>query len=168
MADGAPILVAISGGSDSTALLVGFQEYLSQMHVAVDIVAVTVDHGLRANSALEAEQVGALCDNLNIRHVVKKWQAPESASGIQAAARNARYSLIGEVAHDMDAQFVMTGHTLDDQLETIAMRSARGEGRGLAGIPSATLYACSTWFVRPLLGTSRMNLRNYLSDCGMR
>ena len=168
LVDGEPILIAISGGSDSTALLVGFQEYLNQTQVAADIVAVTVDHGLRANSVLEAEQVGALCDTLNIRHVVKKWQTPEYESGVQAAARNARYSLIGEVAHDMGAQFVMTGHTLDDQLETIAMRSARGEGRGLAGIPFATLYACSTWFVRPLLGISRMELRTYLSDCGMR
>lgn len=168
LADDAPVIVAISGGSDSTALLVGFQEYLTQTQVHPEIVAVTVDHGLRANSALEAEQVGALCDTLNIRHVAKKWRSPEQTSGVQAAARDARYCLIGEVAHDMGAQFVLTGHTLDDQLETIAMRSARREGRGLAGISSATLYNRSTWFVRPLLDASRVELRSYLSDCGMR
>lgn len=163
----APVLVAISGGSDSTALLVGLQAYFKRNKISAPIVAVTIDHGLRPEAVQEAEQVGDLCNALGIEHIVRKWEQTGQSSGIQAAARAARYALIGEVARDLGAQFVLTGHTLDDQLETIAMRSSRGQGRGLAGIPIATLFNRTTWFVRPLLGTSRSDLRAYLSSCGI-
>ena len=159
----APVLVAISGGSDSTALLVGLQEYFKQSKTHTDIVAVTIDHGLRPEAAQEARQVGDLCATLGIKHIVKNCQLSANQSGVQAAARALRYSLISEAAREIGAQIVLTGHTLDDQLETIAMRSERGEGRGLAGISNASLFERSTWFVRPLLGTTRSELRTYLS-----
>lgn len=160
----APVVVAISGGSDSTALLVGLTNYFKQNEMTAEIVAVTIDHGLRPESALEAQQVAQLCRDLSVRHLVEKWEGADKSSGIQAAAREARYTHLGRVARELGAQFVVTGHTLDDQLETITMRSSRGNGRGLAGIPAATLFDRSTWFVRPLLGTCRNELRGYLLD----
>lgn len=167
LAGSAPVLVAVSGGSDSTALLVGLQAYIKHFDIKTAIVAVTIDHGLRADSALEAAKVGDLCSTLGVEHMVAKWTPSGQSTGIQAAAREARYALICKVAREIGAQCVLTGHTQDDQLETIAMRAARGLGRGLAGIPTATLFDRSTWFVRPLLGISRLELRAYLSDLGI-
>lgn len=157
------VAVAVSGGSDSIGLLVLLDEYLSRMSVRPQIIAVTVDHGLRPEAAEEARSVAAFCAQRDIRHAVNRWEGEKPSSGIQAAAREVRYKLLGDAAIEMGATLVVTGHTLDDQLETVAMRLARGAGPGLAGIARATLairpHDEMLWFARPFLSVSRMEIR---------
>jgi len=157
------VLVAVSGGGDSIALL-----HLLARHIArTRIVAVTVDHALRSNSEREAEEVGAFCAALGVRHLIRTWYGDKPATGLLAAARDARYRLLAEAADDVGATLLVTGHTEDDQAETVAMRATRGEGRGLAGMAPATLLDGRLWLVRPLLTTRRVALRDYLRAEGI-
>lgn len=164
---GGTIMAAVSGGSDSLALLMLVKAYLDHRGADTRIVAVTVDHGLRAESTQEARAVASMCSAHGIEHRTVRWTEAKPSSGIPAAAREARYRLLAEVAAVEGADLMMTGHTLDDQLETVAMRRERGEGRGLAGMAPATLYDGRIWIVRPLLGQRRAALRDYLSGRGI-
>jgi len=157
------VLVAVSGGSDSTALLHLFISF-AERH-GIRVVAATIDHSLRAASANEARQVAALCATLGIEHVTLRWSGEKPSTGIQAAARLARYRLLAEAAKEAGTDLVLLGHTEDDQCETGAMRRARASegGRGDAGMARATLYDERTWFARPLLDVSRRDLRAYLT-----
>lgn len=158
------LLVAISGGGDSTALL----HALHNASHPVELVAATVDHGLRPESMAEAEQVGRFCASLGVPHRVLHWLGAKPASGLQEAGRLARYRLLREAATETGASAVVTGHTLDDQIETVAMRAARtAEGGGLAGMAGATLFAGDCWILRPLLTIEREALRAYLTRNGV-
>jgi tRNA(Ile)-lysidine synthase len=166
------VVAAVSGGSDSTALLVLICEFLKANASSVRLVAVTVDHGLRPESADEAGQVAEFCKRLGAGHVVKRWSGLKPSSGIQAAAREARYDLLTEAAAELGAGLILTGHTRDDQLETVLMRKERGEGPGLAGIAPATLAfrdygRAPIWFARPFLNESRLELRDKLTRRGI-
>ena len=86
---------------------------------------------------------------------------------MQAAARLARYRLLADAALKLGGRLVLTGHTADDQAETVAMRRERGSGIGLAGIAPATLYDGQVWFARPQLATRRNTLRSYLRERGI-
>lgn len=161
------LLVAVSGGSDSLGLLLALKSALesttfSHTHT---LVAATVDHGLRPAAAEEARQVAALCQSLGIPHHIMRWEGEKPQAGLAAAARLARYSLLAEAAERLGADAIVTGHTLDDQIETVAMRARRssGEALGLAGMSAATLYAGRIWILRPLLETRRQAIRNALT-----
>ncbi len=163
------VLLAVSGGSDSTAMLVLAFRQLKSLSNPPKLTAITIDHALRAESAAEAEMVGALCARLGIDHIVRKWTGEKPGTGIQDAARDARRVLIAEAAGQIGADLVLTGHTLDDQRETVTMRARRGMGQGLAGIAPASLVfndlgdGQPVWFARPLLQQTRQGLRNILT-----
>ena len=161
------VVVAVSGGGDSLALLFLLHDFLRRLPASPSLLAVTIDHGLRAESSKEAEAVGHLAAAHAIPHRILQWKGTKPATGISAAAREARLALLAEAAREAGAALIFTGHTGDDQAETLAMRRERGEGRGSAGIAPATLYDNEIWFVRPLLGTRREALRACLRERGI-
>ncbi|ANL29407.1 tRNA(Ile)-lysidine synthase [Rhizobium phaseoli] len=160
----ARILVAISGGSDSTGLLLLLDEAVKAApHLKISLCAATVDHGLRAGSADEAQQVAALCASLGIPHIIAAWQGEKPKTGIMAAAREARYELLAESAERFGANLIVTGHTYDDQRETLAMRGVRTEQLS-SGIADAVLFDRRFWILRPLLFSSRADIRSFLRE----
>ncbi|PDT12198.1 tRNA lysidine(34) synthetase TilS [Rhizobium sp. M1] len=160
----ARLLVAISGGSDSTGLLLLLDEAVKAApHLKISLCAATVDHGLRAGSADEARQVAALCASLGIPHIIAAWQGEKPKTGIMAAAREARYDLLAESAERLGANLIVTGHTLDDQRETLQMRGMRTEQLS-SGIADAVLFDRRFWILRPLLFSSRADIRAFLRE----
>ena len=151
------LLCAVSGGPDSLALLV-----LAQ-HVAPGrLVAATVDHQLRAESADEAQIVAEICRNLGVPHII--LTPDEKISGnLQSSARTARYALLERAADTQNCQSIATAHHADDQLETLLMRLARGSGvNGLSGI-----RARNGRVVRPLLEFTKAELIDICSSAGI-
>ncbi|WP_161973982.1 tRNA lysidine(34) synthetase TilS [Rhizobium deserti] len=167
----ARLLIAISGGSDSSGLLsVLLDCHRGESGGNISLFAATVDHGLRPESAQEARAVAELCRSLNVPHLVRRWEGSKPATGVSAAAREARYRLLMEMADEVGATAIVTGHTWDDQRETVAMRAARRDGDenlGLAGMAEAVLLDRRRWLLRPFLATQRADIRAALSAKGM-
>ncbi|PDS75567.1 tRNA lysidine(34) synthetase TilS [Rhizobium sp. L43] len=162
----ARILVAISGGSDSTGLLLLLDEAVKAApHLKISLCAATVDHALRAGSADEARDVAALCASRGIPHTTLVWQGDKPKTGIMAAAREARYALLAEAAKAFDADLIVTGHTFDDQRETLAMLGMRTE-QVSTGIADAVLFDRRFWILRPLLFSTRADVRAFLRERG--
>ncbi len=152
------LLLAVSGGPDSTALL----------HAAAadgsgrGLRAATVDHGLRPEAAAEAEQVAALCHRLGVAHRILRWQPPNRTGGMQAAARQARYRMLTEHAREVGAHTLLTAHTADDQAETVLMRLNAGSGpAGLAGMRVERALAPDLRLARPFLHLRKAALVAY-------
>ena len=157
------LALAVSGGSDSMAMLRMVRDWAPRN---TQIIALTVDHDLRAEAKLEAAQVAAWCAGLGIPHHILKWQHPEIKTGIQAKARKARYDLMAAWCAEHDVQALLTAHTADDQAETVAMRAARtNSAAALAGIWAETEWQ-GLRVIRPLLNHRRQDLRNYLTGIG--
>ncbi len=154
--------VAVSGGSDSTALLRLAHWYWGQ--AGKQIVALTVDHGLRPESERETKQVATWCADLRVRHYVMRWHF-NGTGNLSAAAREGRYHLMADFCKSHAIEHLYTGHTLDDQAETVLMRFARGSGvDGLTGMTRET----SNWgisVIRPFIrGETRESLRAILAE----
>ncbi|WP_313601467.1 tRNA lysidine(34) synthetase TilS [Rhizobium sp.] len=164
------ILVAVSGGSDSIGLLLGLHGALAaDKETRHELVAATIDHELRVESADEAKAVARQCEEMSIPHRTLRWSGEKPKSGISAAAREARYLLLMEAADVLEADIIVTGHTLDDQMETIAMRAVRSEANanlGLAGMAEAVLLDRRRWLLRPFLATRREAIREFLRRSG--
>jgi len=147
----------VSGGPDSTALLAGLAELRARY--GLRLTAAHVDHALRAESAGEADAVAARCAELGVSFARRRVAIGQGA-GLEARARRARYRALRAMAAEAGAGWIVTGHTLDDQAETILMRLARGAG------PTALLgmrEAGPGPIVRPLLDVERAALRSWLA-----
>ncbi len=152
--------VAVSGGGDSVALLHLLTRFCQSQGTA--LFAVTVDHGLRAVSADEAQSVAHLCKALNVPHTILRWTGWDHTGNLQDQARRARYLLMTEWACQNDIPVLALGHTSDDQAETVLLRLSRGAGvDGLAAMATRRVHNGVT-LVRPLLDVSRAQLRAYL------
>ncbi len=164
-AQGRAVGVAVSGGSDSLALLVAVAEYGAARNLPV--VAATVDHGLRPEAPAEAQAVARICQSLSVPHTTLKWDFSGLQGNLQAQARRARYGLLCDWARSGGVAHVALGHTADDQAETFLMRLARGSGLdGLSGMArQRQVDGISFW--RPLLAARRADLRAFLTTRGM-
>jgi tRNA(Ile)-lysidine synthase len=161
--DESHIAVAVSGGSDSMALLRLAQQWSGN---SIKLSVLTVDHGLRPGAAAEAAQVADWCSGLGLDHYVLSWEGPKPKTGLQAKARVARYDLLSKWCNDRGVRVLFTGHTMDDQAETVLMRQARTDtAESLAGIWKTAVWNGVRLF-RPLLGQSREDLRAYLNGIG--
>lgn len=157
-----PLAVAVSGGPDSLALLL-----LAHAAFGERVHALTVDHGLRAASANEAAHVASLAASLDVPHVTLRWDGPYPAGNLQAAARAARYRLMGDWCTANDVGWLATGHHADDAAETLLLRLARGSGSGgLAGIRARRLLQMDVELIRPLLGMTRADLARVVAGAG--
>jgi tRNA(Ile)-lysidine synthase len=154
------LVLAVSGGPDSTALLWLAARWRKRRRRGPKLVAVTVDHGLRPEARREAAAVKRLAMQLGIAHRTVRWTGAKPATGLQQKARDARYRLLATEAGRAGATCVLTAHTLDDQAETILIRMSRGSGlTGLAGIARIRpLAAAGVFLVRPLLELAKARL----------
>jgi tRNA(Ile)-lysidine synthase len=154
------LLLAVSGGPDSTALLLMAAHWV-RLRGSPRLEAATVDHGLRPESAREAAAVAKLCESLGVPHHTLVWSRPKPKTRLQERARDARYALLAERAKEIGADFIVTAHHLDDQAETVLFRLIRGTGiGGLAGMPAQSTRDGVT-LARPLLGLSKAELIAY-------
>src|SRR3978361_2527529 len=129
------IVLAVAGGPDSIALMWLAARWRRALRRGPDLIAVTIDHGLRSEAAREARDVKRLAKTLDLPHRTLRWSGAKPATGLPAAARDARYRLLAKAARAAGATHVLTAHTRDDQAETVLMRMSRGSGiAGLAGI----------------------------------
>jgi len=176
LADLRGLILAVSGGPDSTALLVmaaGWARRVkSQLKRSPKLVAVTIDHGLRPESRREAAAVKRLARRLGVAHRTVRWRGQKPSTGLQAAARAARYRLLAGEAARAGFAHIVTAHTLDDQAETLLFRLARGSGlTGLAGMaPISTLPTNGNreiFLLRPLLGVPKTRLIATLKAAGV-
>lgn len=157
------IAVAVSGGPDGLALLL-----LAHAALTERVVALTVDHGLRAESAREAAMVAAVCAARDIPHTTLVWRGDKPAGNRQAAARDARYALMRDHCAAHGIGWLATGHHADDQAETLLMRLARGSGAGgLSGIRARRDLGAGVTLLRPLLGVRRSALRALVDAAGL-
>ncbi len=167
----APVLVALSGGGDSMALFRLAADWAGAR--GRRLVAVTVDHGLNPDSPDWSRRCEATARALGLDWIGCRWQGEKPTTGLTAAARTARHGLITEVARDLGARVILTGHTADDVAEGDWMRTRSVDQGG------ATLGRLREWspspawpegrdlmLMRPLLGERRTALRDLLQSLG--
>lgn len=170
LAGGDTVVVAVSGGSDSTALVHGMAALGRDMRWSLHVAHF--NHGLRRDAAEDAAFVAAMSQTLGLeRHEgsadVLACSQRDGVS-VEEAARRLRYEFLTRVAGEVGATAIATGHTLDDQAETVLLRLLRGSGLdGLAGIPPVR-QSDGIRIVRPLLELSRTEILAYLNAIGAR
>jgi tRNA(Ile)-lysidine synthase len=152
------IVLAVSGGPDSIALMWLAARWRRALARGPRLVAVTVDHGLRTEAAREAREVKRLARTLDLEHRTMRWTGIKPKTGLPAAARAARYALLAQAARGCGATHVLTAHTRDDQAETLVMRMVRGSG--IAGLAAMARVSEREGMVlaRPLLNVSKSQL----------
>jgi tRNA(Ile)-lysidine synthase len=163
---GETVIVAVSGGADSVALLHALWQLKAEL--AIEIIVAHLNHGIRGVEAdQDQEFVEELCGRLGIRLVVEKANVPALAAemrvGIEEAARKVRYEFLQRVAKENDAGKIATAHTADDQVETVLLNIIRGCGLdGLSGMPSVREN-----IIRPLINIYRAEVESYLNENGL-
>jgi tRNA(Ile)-lysidine synthase len=183
------LVLAVSGGPDSTALMLLAARWCKRHKLTTRLLAVTVDHGLRREARGEAVAVKRLAAELGIAHRTRRWIGPKPTTGLQERARYARYRILHAEARAAKARFVLTAHTLDDQAETVLLRLARGSGMaGIAGMarevhfsellaggfvlpggsrPNGTASGAPVSLARPLLQIAKKRLIATLHEAGL-
>jgi tRNA(Ile)-lysidine synthase len=162
------VVVAVSGGADSTALLLALEELTRWRKLSISIYVAHLDHGIREASRRDAKAVSELAKKLGFVPVVGRAKvadlARENSENLEQAARQARYDFLERTAKKRKARFVLTGHTMDDQAETMLLRLMRGSsGVGLAGMDSIRPInkGSQISLVRPLLWARRSQTEEY-------
>ena len=170
---GAALLVAVSGGPDSTALLHALARLRTPLGLRLHVAHV--DHGLRPTSGEDARRVGAMSEALGLPCTVTQVEVSRRGArgrrlSPEEAARDARYAVLARTATDVGADAVALGHTADDQAETVLLHVVRGSGlNGLQGMaPASTrdVDSRALTLVRPLLGVRRSETLAYCSSLG--
>jgi tRNA(Ile)-lysidine synthase len=160
------LAVAVSGGADSTALMLLLARWRAARRTGPELSVFTVDHGLRPGSRDEAETVGKWARALGLSHEILAWRGEKPKSNIQAEARAARYRLLAEACYRDGIAVLATAHHRDDQAETFLMRLARGSGvDGLSAMVGVSRIMGLT-LVRPLLDVARFRLQTTLDRAG--
>lgn len=161
------MVVAVSGGADSSALLLALEELIKQGKLRLKLVVAHLDHGLRDDSKKDALWVSRLAKDLgfdvvvgraNLKLARSKTKTSKAVGNLEQAAREARYEFLHRTAGKLRSEYVLTAHTLDDQAETILMRLLRGSAaEGLSGTPPVRELARGSQvkLVRPLLAWAR-------------
>jgi tRNA(Ile)-lysidine synthase len=161
------IVLAVSGGPDSMALMWLAARWRRTLARGPRLFAVTVDHGLRAESAAEARDVKRLARSLELPHRTMRWTGAKPKTGLPAAARAARYYLLARAARAHGATHIFTAHTRDDQAETLLMRLMRGSG--IAGLAAMARQSERNGLLlaRPLLHVAKSQLVATLKKAGV-
>ncbi len=152
------IVLAVSGGPDSIALMWLAARWRSTLARGPRLIAVTVDHGLRAEAAAEARDVKRLARTLDLTHRTMRWTGEKPKTGLPAAARTARYRLLAQAARASGATHILTAHTRDDQAETLLMRLLRGSGIGGLAAMARESERDGVLLARPFLHVSKSQL----------
>jgi tRNA(Ile)-lysidine synthase len=165
------LVLAVSGGPDSTALMWLAARWRKRQRRGPKLIAVTVDHALRPEARREATAVKRLATRLGIVHRTLRWTGKKPTTGLQQKAREARYRLIAAAAARARATCVLTAHTIDDQAETILFRLARGSGlaglAGMARVRPLVMPTTGVFLVRPLLDLPKSRLVATLRAAGI-
>ena len=164
----ATVIVAVSGGADSTALLLALDELNKAHKTSLTIHVGHLDHGIRSDSKNDARRVNELAKSLGVRAVVGRTkalvEATEKSDNLEQTARRLRYEFLERTAKRLGAGFVLTGHTMDDQAETVLFRLIRGSaGEGLTGMKVIRPVSKGSRIklVRPMLWARRHQTEDY-------
>ena len=158
--NGLKVAVALSGGSDSLALTILLQQILTKADNR--LIAITIDHQLRAESSQEALKVKSLLSNYNIEHHIIPWLGPKPSGNLQEKARLVRYQLLTDYCQQNNITYLATGHQQNDQAENFIIRAEHGSGvYGLSGITKLTEFN-QIQIIRPLLNFSKDELQTFL------
>ncbi len=157
---GSEVAVAVSGGADSLCLTLMLNDWAKSK--GIEIIALTVDHGLRPESFQEAKRVHTWLSERNIKHYILKWEGIKPKTRIEEKAREARYELLLDWCHAHKITYLFLAHQIEDQAETFFLRLSHSSGvDGLAAMKTITLRD-GIFLVRPFLENSRVEIRNYL------
>ncbi len=159
--------LAVSGGVDSLALMILAARWKAQVPSGPRLIVYSLDHGLRAAAGAEVLFVQQVAQNLGLAVRLLRWDGEKPKSGLQAAARAARYRLIGDAMAQDSAEILLTAHHLQDQAETVLMRMAHGSGlTGLGGMRAFSQVEDVPLF-RPLLDVPRDILVALVEGAGL-
>lgn len=162
------VIVAVSGGADSAALLIAFANLFKRKKFSGSLIAAHLDHGLRdKESDGDREAVRELAGKLGVEFVCERAKIANTGN-LEQNARNARYTFLEQVARKYGSRMVVTGHTINDQAETLLMNLIRGSGPdGLAAMPAVKAISARSdvMLVRPLLSWAlRADTENYCNS----
>lgn len=160
--EGSTVIVALSGGADSLALTAA--TVFEARSRGIEVLSLTVDHDLQEGSSLIAGTAAVAAEGIGVDDALQTRVEVDSSSGsgVEAAARDARYAALGGIARAEGAAAVLLGHTLDDQAETVLLGLARGSGAtSLQGMAPSREDDDGLRWVRPLLGVRRETTRAF-------